>query len=88
MTGKIVPFSTTLLEKAESLIRTKLIVKIAEGVYYAKSVHNPTRYSMVEKVSHTTWTCMCRGFQGRKICSHAIAALMLESKEKAQLMGV
>jgi len=88
MTKKTVPFSSTLLEKAEGLIQTGKIVRIAEDVYYAKSVHDPTRYSMVKKADDLTWTCVCRGFQRRKICSHAIAALMLESAEKARLMGV
>lgn len=82
MTKKAVPYSTTLLEKAEGLIKTGKIVRISENVYYAKSVHNPKRYSMVEKAANSIWTCVCWGFQRRKICSHAIAALMLESKRR------
>lgn len=78
------PFPTSVLKKAERLIRNKSVSKISDGVYSVKSQH-PERLRtypmyMVSKSMKGSWTCSCKGFDKRGICSHSIAVMMTESK--------
>jgi hypothetical protein len=80
------PFPKIVLKKAERLIRKKSVSKIANGVYSVKSEHpeylRTSPIYMVNKSSKGGWTCSCKGFERRGICSHSIAVMIIESSKK------
>jgi hypothetical protein len=78
------PFPRTVLRKAQRLVQKKAVSKIAEGVYSVKSEH-PDRLRvyplyMVKRNDSGDWTCSCRGYEKRRICSHSLAVIITESK--------
>jgi len=78
------PFPKTVLQKAQRLIRKDAVSRIADDVYYVKSEHpeklRTSPFYMVKKKNEGGWSCSCKGYENRGVCSHSLAVLMVESQ--------
>lgn len=77
-----------LLGKALRLIREGQVSRINSTQYKVKDKSAPPTYPPgynVEKLESGMWVCSCPGFHKRSIafCSHILAVMTLESKDRA-----
>lgn len=72
-----------VLEKAERMVMGE-VQRISKDTYLVKSHSSPCVSNYLVKRNHNgIFTCSCKGFPRKKICSHTIAVMMFESRKHA-----